>query len=531
MRYDVLPELAGYGSRLNAAAILLETQLKAERAAAPALIFDDKVWSYADLDGHVNQIANLLVNDFDLVPGNRVLLRAGNSPWLAAAWFAALKAGAIPIATMPVLRERELVYVLDKAQVQLAICASDLRAELNLAAQEARSLRHTLLFGGDSSDGLEARANAHSSQFQAVDTAADDVAIIGFTSGSTGTPKATVHFHRDLLAAADCFAGRVVGMRPDDRVCGSPQIAFLYGLCAFLVDTPRFGAAAVLVERATPEVLLQTIERYRATVCFSTPSGYARMLETAGQFELSSLRVCVAGGEPLAPAVFNAWRDLTGVKLINGLGISELLHIFISARGEAIRPGAIGRAVPGFEVRVVDESMRDVAAGEVGQMIVKGPNGCRYLDDDARQAAYVHDGWNLSGDLCRIDADGYFYYDARTDDMIVTSGYNVAGPEVEAVLLEHEAVRECAVVAAPDPLRGQLVKAFVIVAAGVCSNDLLATALQEFVKARLAPFKYPRVVEFVPDLPRTATGKIRRGVLRELEQSRTDGSAKPNAHP
>ena len=294
-----------------------------------------------------------------------------------------------------------------------------------------------LYFGGSDPGGLESLAAAKPEQFANVDTSAEDVAIIGFTSGSTGTPKGTIHFHRDLLAAADCFVGHVVDIRPGDIVCGSPQIAFLYGLCAFLVDAPRFGASTVLLERATPELLLETIEKTRATVCFSTPSGYKLMLDRAEKFDLSSLRVCVGGGEPLAPAVFNRWREITGVSMINGLGISELLHIFISAAGEDIRPGAIGRQIPGFRVRVVNGEFEDTVPDEIGQMIVKGPNGCRYLDDEERQAKYVRDGWNLSGDLCRVDADGYIYYEARTDDMILTSGYNVSGLEVEAVLMEH----------------------------------------------------------------------------------------------
>ena len=520
MDYSVLPELAAYPPRLNAAAALLDAEAAAGHAGRPMFRFGGTVWSWGDVLARANRIANLLVEDLGLVPGNRVLLRSGNHPMLAAAWYAVLKAGGVAVTTMPTLRAREIEYIAARARVQYVVSERGLAADVEAAAPACADLRQVLYFGGDGADGLEARAAAKPADFANVDTAAEDPAIIGFTSGSTGTPKGTIHFHRDLLAAADCFAGHVVGIRPGDIVCGSPQIAFLYGLCAFLVDAPRFGASAVLLERATPQLLLETIERTRATVCFSTPSGYKLMLEHAAEYDLSSLRVCVGGGEPLAPAVFDRWKEITGVSMINGLGISELLHIFISAASDDIRPGAIGRQVPGFRVRVVDDAFEDTRPGEIGQMIVKGPNGCRYLDDEERQARYVRDGWNLSGDLCRIDGDGYVHFEARSDDMILTGGYNVSGLEVEAVLLEHAKVRECAVVGAPDPDRGAIVKAFVVLAGGTDGDGTVAAELQDFVKSQIAPFKYPRAIEFVEALPLTATGKIQRGALRALERER-----------
>lgn len=524
MDYSVLPELAAYPARFNAAVELIDRQVAAGYADKPAILFGDAVWTYADLRERANRIASVLVDDYAFVPGERVILRSGNHPMLIAAWLAVLKAGGVAITTMPVLRERELVYMIGKAKVRFAISHNSLAADIDKAKAGAADLEHILYFGGDRADGLERAMAGKPDEFANVDTAADDPAIIGFTSGSTGTPKATLHFHRDILAAADCFIGHVVKIRPGDIVCGSPQIAFLYGLCAFIPDTFRFGATAVLLERGTPEAVLQAVERYRATVCFSTPSGYKLMLDKARDYDLSSLRECVAGGEPLAPATFNEWRDITGVRMINGLGISELLHIFISASGDDIRPGAIGRAIRGFRVRVVDEDFRDVKPGATGQMIVKGPNGCRYLDDLERQKAYVRDGWNKSGDLCRIDEDGYFYYEARTDDMILTGGYNVSGLEVEAVLLEHPKVREAAVVGTPDRDRGQAVKAFVVLAEPANSGDETVTELQEFVKSQISAFKYPRAVEFVTELPLTATGKIQRGALRQLERERAEAA-------
>ena len=526
MDYSVLPELAAYPARFNAAVELIDRQADAGYAESPAVIFGDTVWTYAGVRDRANRIANVLVDECGFVPGERVLIRSGNHPMLIAAWLGVLKAGGVAITTMPVLRERELVYMIGKAKVRIAISHATLADDIDRAQAAAPDLERILYFGDDRADGLEALMETKPASFANVDTAADDPAIIGFTSGSTGQPKATLHFHRDILAAADCFIGRVVKIRPGDIVCGSPQIAFLYGLCAFIADTFRYGATAVLLERGTPEAVLQTIEKHRATICFSTPSGYKLMLDKARDYDLSSLRECVAGGEPLAPATFKEWLEITGVRMINGLGISELLHIFISAGGDDIKPGAIGKAVPGFQVRVVDEEFNDTKPGEIGQMLVKGPNGCRYLGDLERQKAYIRDGWNLSGDLCRIDEDGYFYYEARTDDMILTGGYNVSGLEVEAVLLEHPKVREAAVVGSPDRDRGQIVKAFVVAAEGVEATDETVSELQDFVKSQISAFKYPRAVEFVADLPLTATGKIQRGALRQLERERAGAAGK-----
>jgi len=519
MDYSVLPELAAYPPRLNAAVELLDMVVP-QFAERPAVRFGDEIWTYADLLFRANRIARVLTEDHGMVPGERVLLRGSNHPMLIASFLGVLKAGGIAIPTMPVLRERELVYMMDKARVQIAISDVRLADDLEKAASRSPSMRARLYFGDGGADSLEVRAAAKPAAFANVDTAADDPCLIGFTSGSTGTPKGTIHFHRDILAVADTFIRHVVKVGPDDIVCGSPQIAFLYGLCAYIPDTLRFGASAVLIERGTPDALLQTIAKHRATVCFSTPSGYKLMLDRIDRYDVSSLRTCVAGGEPLAPAVFHQWRDKTGVKIINGLGISELLHIFISSSGSDIKPGTIGKAVPGFQVRVVDDNMNDTTPGEIGQMIVKGPNGCRYLDDIERQQRYVRDGWNMSGDLCRRDADGYFTFEARTDDMILTGGYNVSGLEVEAVLLEHPKIAECAVVGALDEDRGQVVKAFVQLRDPNDAGEATVKELQDFVKAQISAFKYPRRIEFVAELPHTATGKIQRGALRQLERDR-----------
>ena len=528
MDYGVLAELAAYPSRINAGAALIDEMARGAQAGRPAIYYGEALWSYRALLENANRIASVMCDRFGLVPGNRVLVRSSNHPTLVAACLGVLKAGGVVIPTMPVMRERELAYVLDKARVGFAICDARLSADLLVAAKASKSLENVVLFGSDEPDGLEALMAGASAEFRNADTAADDVALIGFTSGSTGTPKGTVHFHRDLLAVADTFPKYLFGLTPDDIVCGSPQIAFLYGFCAFITDALRFGASSVLLERGTPRDLLEAIEGYEATVCFSTPSGYKQMLDIAEGYDLGRLRACIAGGEPLEPSVFRGWRERTGVAIINGLGISELLHIFISASGEEIRPGKIGRAAPGYQVRVVDDDMRDTPPGEVGQMIVKGPTGCRYLDDLERQRNYVRDGWNMTGDLCRMDSEGYISFEARTDDMINTGGYNVSGLEVEAVLLEHPRVRECAVVGSPNLERGEIVKAFVVLSGDTGADSpqaqgALVRELQDFVKSQLAPYKYPRAVEFLESLPLTATGKIQRGALRKLEKERAGG--------
>ncbi len=520
MDYGVLPELAAYPPRLNAGSELIDAKAGGAQGARPAVYFGAEVWTYRELFEKANRIAWVLSEHFGLPPGGRVLLRASNHPMLVAACLGVMKAGGVVVPTMPVMRARELAYVLEKARVGFAVCDARLGEDLFAAAKSSNFLEHVVLFGEDGADGLEALMAQASPVYENVDTAADDAALIGFTSGSTGTPKGTVHFHRDLLAVADTFPKHLFGLGPEDVVCGSPQIAFLYGFCAFITDALRFGSASVLLERGTPRGLLDAMDEYRATVCFSTPSGYRQMLDVFDGHDLGSLRACVAGGEPLEPALFREWRERTGVEIINGLGISELLHIFISSSGADVRPGKIGRAVPGYRVRVVDDAMRDAPPGEVGQMIVQGPTGCRYLDDPERQRGYVREGWNMTGDLCRMDEEGYVSFEARSDDMINTGGYNVSGLEVEAVLLEHPGVRACAVVGSPNPERGEIVKAFVVLAEGARAGAETVRALQDFVKAQLAPYKYPRAVEFLETLPLTPTGKIQRGALRQLEKER-----------
>ncbi len=467
-------------------------------------------WSYADLQAQANRIARVLVEDLGLVSGNRVLLRGANSPMLAACWFAVVKAGGIAVGSMPLLRSRELVPIVEKAQVTHALCDLRLADELNAALPACPSLKQVLFFGGD----LEARAATKPASFDNVATALEDTCIIAFTSGTTGVPKGTMHFHRDVMAACLCWPPHVLRATPDDRFIGSPPLAFTFGLGGLLLFPMSIGASTILVEKASPDALLPAVQQYGASVMFTAPTSYRAMASHVAQHDLRTLRKCVSAGEALPAATRQLWKDATGIEIIDGIGSTELLHIFISADEAHAKPGATGVPVPGYRARVVDEQGRELPRGQVGRLAVKGPTGCRYLDDP-RQANYVQDGWNYTGDAYLVDDDGQFVYQARTDDMIVTGGYNIAGPEVEGALLLHPAVAECGVVGQPDEARGQIVKAYVVLKPGQAEDAAMVKALQDFVKQTIAPYKYPREIEFRASLPRTETGKLQRFRLRQ----------------
>jgi 2-aminobenzoate-CoA ligase len=511
------PELR-YPERLNCAALLLDRQVAKGLGGKPVFLTPSGCWTYGQLLEQANRIAGVLVEDFGLVPGNRVLLRAPNTPMLVACLFAVLKAGGIALTTMPMLRARELAVILDKAQIGLALCDHRLTEELERARASAPVLQRICAFGDGSAE-LEERTAQKPAAFDTLATFQDDVALIAFTSGTTGRPKGTMHFHRDVLAICDTFPRHVLKPGADDVFIGSPPIAFTYGLGGLVTFPMRVGATSVLLEAAPPDALAQAMEEFRPSICFTSPTAYRMMLAKAGGAALASLKKCVSAGEPLPLATFQAFERATGGRIIDGIGATEMLHIFISAAGDDIRPGATGKVVPGYQATVVDDDMRQVPPGTTGRLAVRGPTGCRYLADE-RQRDYVRHGWNLTGDAYQRDEDGYFWFQARTDDMIISAGYNIAGPEVEDALLEHEAVAECAVIGAPDPVRGQIVKAFVVTRPGVPPSEPLVAELQGFVKQRIAAYKYPRAIEFTDALPRTETGKVQRFRLRQLEAER-----------
>lgn len=502
-------EALGYPARLNCAVELLDRNLTT-RADHPAILSPGETLTYAQLAARVNRIANVLVHRMGLVPGNRVLLRGPNSPWMVAAYFAVLKAGGVVVASMPLLRAKELSQMLEKAAISHALCDARLADELSRATPAPS---HVALWGNGE---LEALCAEQPENFAACDTAADDVCLLGFTSGTTGSPKATMHFHRDMLAICDTYSAHVLQPGPEDVFIGSPPLAFTFGLGGLVLFPFRVGATATLLERASPDDLLPLAEKYRATICFTAPTAYRVMAGKAAGFDLSSLRKCVSAGEVLPLPIFEAWRAATGLELMDGIGATEMLHIFIGAPAGQVRPGATGIPVPGYEARVLDEHGREVPRGTPGRLAVRGPTGCRYLDD-SRQSVYVQSGWNITGDIFRRDEDGYFWFVSRADDMIISAGYNIAATEVESALLLHPQVSEAAVVGAADAERGQICKAFVVLSAEADATDTTRSELQDFVKRAIAPYKYPRAIEFVEQLPKTHTGKLQRHKLREAQ--------------
>lgn len=515
MDYSALPELA-YPARLNCAAELLDRYVEAGHGDRTAVLYPGGSWTYRELLETANRIAHVLRDDLALVPGNRVLLRAPNTPMMAACWFGVLKAGGICVTTMPLLRTRELAYILHKAHVRFALTDARLAEELDEAAEGAPMAEQVVAFGTFTAGSLDILMHDKPTTWDNVDTAADDVALIAFTSGTTGQAKGTMHTHRDVLAVCDCFPRSILKPEPSDIFCGSPPLAFTFGLGGLLLFPLRVGATALLLEQASPPQLLEAIQQHRATICFTAPTAYRAMADIAGDYDIRSLRKCVSAGETLPRPTFEAWHAATGLRIIDGIGATEMLHIFISAREDEIRPGSTGKPVPGYRAIIVDHEMNEVPPGTVGRLAVRGPTGCRYLGDHERQQAYVQHGWNLTGDAYRMDEDGYFWYQARTDDIIVSAGYNIAGPEVENVLFEHPAVMECGVIGVPDPERGQIVKAFVVLREGWEPGEPTVKELQAYVKREIAPYKYPRAIEFVENLPRTQTGKLQRFRLREM---------------
>jgi len=512
-----LPELQ-FPPQLNCAVELLDKAVERGWGARPCIVGPGVRWTYADLQRQADAIAHVLVEDMGVRPGQRVLLRAPNNPMLAACWFGVMKTGAVAVATMPLLRAKELKQVVAKAQVTHALCDRQLAEELQLAQPHCPTLTQVRLFNDASPDSLEAAMARHAAPFEAVDTAADDTCLLAFTSGTTGEPKATMHFHQDVMAICLCWPRYVLRASADDVFIGSPPLGFTFGLGGLLLFPLSIGASTVLLEKATPPLLLDAIPAYGATVLFTAPTTYRAIADQARERKLSAplggtLRKCVSAGEALPAATRVQWKAATGLEAIDGIGSTEMLHIFISADEEHARPGATGTPVPGYQACILDPDGRPLPRGAVGRLAVRGPTGCRYLDDP-RQAQYVHDGWNVTGDAYLEDEDGYFRYQARTDDMIISAGYNIAAPEVETVLLEHAAVAECAVIGVPDPERGQIVKAFVVLRAGHAPDAAMVRTLQDYVKRSVAPYKYPRAIEFVPDLPRTATGKLQRFRLK-----------------
>ena len=517
---DILPEFLldgfDYPPYLNIGVELTDKMVEHGFGDHTALIGNGRRRTYKEMTDWTNRLAHALAEDLGVRPGDRVLIRSANNPAMVACWLAATKAGAVVVNTMPLLRAGELTKIIDKAEIKFALCDTRLMDEMAKAAKDSGFMKTVVGFDGTANHDaeLDRLALTKPVRFEAVRTGRDDVCLLGFTSGTTGSPKATMHFHRDILMIADGYAKEVLGVTPDDVFIGSPPLAFTFGLGGLAVFPLRFGAAATLLEQATPPNMIEIIETYKATVCFTAPTAYRAMLQAMEEgADLSSLRAAVSAGETLPAPVYDAWIEKTGKPMLDGIGATEMLHIFISNRFDDHKPGCTGKPVTGYEAKIVDDEGNVVADGEVGRLAVRGPTGCRYLADD-RQANYVQNGWNITGDTFWRDEDGYFHFAARNDDMIISAGYNIAGPEVEAALLAHPLVSECAVVGAPDEGRGEIVEAHVVLNEGAAASDLTVKLLQDHVKATIAPYKYPRSVKFIDALPKTETGKIQRFRLR-----------------
>ncbi|PVB59647.1 AMP-binding protein [Labrenzia sp. 011] len=516
---DFLLDGYSYPERLNAAVELTDRMVEKGFGDRTALIGNGRRRTYKELADWSNRLAHVLSEDLGVRPGNRVLIRSANNPAMVACWLAATKAGAVVVNTMPMLRAGELSKVVDKAEVEFALCDTRLMEEMVACAKTSSYLKTVVGFDGTSNHDaeLDRLALEKSVHYDAVQTGCDDVALLGFTSGSTGSPKATMHFHRDLLIIADGYAREVLDVKPEDVFVGSPPLAFTFGLGGLAIFPLRFGAAATLLENASPPQMIEIIQKYKATVCFTAPTAYRVMLQAMEEgADLSSLRAAVSAGETLPAPVYQAWMDKTGKPMLDGIGATEMLHIFISNRFADHRPACTGKPVTGYEVRVVGPDGRPVPPGEVGRLAVRGPTGCRYLADE-RQGQYVVDGWNITGDSFSMSEDGYLHFAARNDDMIISGGYNIAGPEVEAALLAHPAVLECGVIGVADESRGAIVQAHVVVHGDAEPGEALRKALQDHVKATIAPYKYPRSIVFCDTLPKTETGKIQRFRLRPPE--------------
>jgi len=506
-----------YPRRMNAGAELIDRAIAAGWGSRTAIVFPGGGWNYNELARASSRAAAVLVEDYGLRPGARVLLRGQNGPMLCALWLAILKIGAIAVVTMPLLRSREIALILGKASVDLSLCEENLLDELIVAMEGKGGGTATYSRDGRSSGAdIERQMKQKPDHFTVIGTWSTDPALLAFTSGTTGDPKATVHFHRDVLAIANAFPRSILQTRADDLFLCSAPMAFTFGLGGHLVFPLRYGAASVLLPGCTPDELLDAMVEYRPTVLMTAPTAYRVMTRRAARENLLHIRHYVSAGEHLPAPTLGDWEAATGQGIINGLGSTEMLHIFLSSPLSEARPGGTGKVIPGYVATVVDEDCHPVRPGEIGRLAVKGPTGCRYLDDP-RQANYVNRGWNITGDACQVDEDGCFWFHSRTDDMIVSAGYNISGFEVEEALLRHPAVQECAVIGAPDAARGHIVKAFLVLKPDAAASPELAREIQDFVKHDIAPFKYPRAIEYLDSLPRNPSGKVQRFLLRQRE--------------
>jgi len=495
---------------LNCVERLLDNHIKKGNGDAVCIRTFEESWTYNNLFEKANQIAHVFIDDLGLVSGNRVLLRSANNPMMVACWFAVLKAGGIVVSTMPLLRSKELTTIIDCAEISIAISDSDLADEMNQV--ESKFLKITSFFrNGD----LDKLTQYKPKNFENYHSKADSVCLIGFTSGTTGLPKMTAHYHKDILNICEAFPVYSLQPTKDDIFIGSPPLGFTFGLGGLVLFPMYFGASTFLIEKPSPDLLLKAIQEYKVTICFTAPTAWRVLTTKLNEFNVSSLRKCVSAGETLPLQVWHDWYDATGLKIIDGIGSTEILHIFISSNEENMIPGATGLPILGYEAKIIDENGNELPINESGKLAIKGITGCKYLNREEKQKEYVQNGWNITGDIFKKDDNGYYWFVARGDDMIISSGYNIAAIEVESVLLTHEDILECAVVGLPDEERGMLVCAHIVLKDNNKASVEFKKTIQQWFKQVAAPYKYPRVINFIESLPKTETGKIQRFKLKK----------------
>lgn len=499
---------------LNCVDRLLDDHIKNGNGDAICLRTFEKNWTYRELYEKANQIAQVLIDDLGLQSGNRVLIRSANNPMMVACWFGIIKAGGIVVATMPLLRAKELTTIIECAEISHVLCDVHLESEIDQV--HSPFIKRICKFDGseNGTSELENLMLPKAKTFMNFHSKADSVALVGFTSGTTGLPKMTAHYHKDILNICEAFPQFSLQPTPDDIFTGSPPIGFTFGLGGLVLFPMYFGASTFLIEKPSPDLLLEAIQNHKISICFTAPTAWRIITSKVPDYDISSLRKCVSAGETLPLKVWQDWYDATGLKIIDGIGATEMLHIFISSNEENMRPGATGLPITGYEAKIIDAAGNELPANEPGRLAVRGITGCKYLNRPDKQREYVENGWNITGDVYKKDEDGYFWFIARGDDMIISSGYNIAAVEVESVLLTHEDILECAVVGLPDEERGMLVCAHVVLKEKNKASDEFSKAIQQWFKEVAAPYKYPRVIYFADLLPKTETGKIQRFKLK-----------------
>ncbi len=521
------PEAREWPAKLNIAEVLVDDNLK--RGDKPAILYEDRQIKYRELQLMINKFGNAL-KVLDVKPYDRVMLRLPNIPEFIVSSLAVQKLGAVSVPTFTLLKAKELSYIASDCEAKVLITTPSLLEDVEKAKGELKTIRHIVLADAKPSE-VEAPYIAfdylmddfkEATGLEPVRVDQDEVTLLLYTSGTTGPPKGCIHTHRHYLAVADCYAKNVLQAREDDVWGGPPTMAFAYGHTGLICNPLRHGATTSLVGsgRFEPASMFQLIEKHGISVFYGVPTAYRTMValkHERGKYDFSSLRVCVTAGEPCPPSLYYTIKEFFGCEVLEHMGCTELFNGFISTRFGQVKPGSMGLAVPGYDVRILGDDGNEVKTGEVGHLAVAGPIGIRYWKLPEKQAESVRNGWNHTGDMAYKDEEGFFWFASRSDDIIKTAAYRVSPHEVEEALIKHGAVAEAGVIGVPDLERGQIIKAFIVLKPDHKPSSRLEEELRVFVKDQIAPYKAPKEVEFVKELPKTETGKIRRAELKRKE--------------